>query len=54
MEIMKNGKSYNVSETASKWIIKAMDGKVRLVYELSKSEFKSIDDVQEYFRKLEV
>ncbi len=54
MEIKKNGKTYEVNETSSKWIIKAMDGKVKLVYELSKGDFGNIDDVQEYFRMLEV
>lgn len=54
MEIVKNGKAYEVNETASKWIIRAMDGKVKLKYELSKKDFESIDDVQDYFRTLEV
>ena len=54
MEIVKDGKAYEVNETASKWIIRAMDGKVKLTYELSKQDFESINDVQDYFRTLEV
>lgn len=54
MEIVKDGKAYKVNETASKWIIRAMDGKVKLAYELSKRDFESVDDVQDYFRTLEV
>ncbi len=54
MEIAKDGKVYEVNETASKWIIRAMDGKVKVAYELSKRDFGSIDDVQDYFRTLEV
>lgn len=54
MEIVKDGKAYEVNETASKWIIRAMDGKVKLAYELSKRDFESVDDVQDYFRTLEV
>lgn len=54
MEIAKDGKVYEVNETASKWIIRAMDGKVKLAYELSKRDFESIDDVQNYFGTLEV
>ena len=53
MEITKDGKTYEVKETASKWRIKALDGKVKLTYELSKQDFESIDDVQDYFRTLE-
>ncbi len=53
MEIAKGGKTYEVNETASKWIIRAMDGKVKLTYELSKRDFESIDDVQNYFGTLE-
>lgn len=54
MEITKGGKVYEVNETASKWVIKSMDGKVKLTYELSKRDFESIDDVQDYFRTLEI
>ena len=54
MEIVKDGKVYEVNETASKWIIRAMDGKVKLAYELSKRDFESIDDVQNYFGTLGV
>ncbi len=54
MEITKNGKAYKVDETDLKWIIKAMDGKVKLVYELPKSDFESIDDIREYFENLEI
>lgn len=54
MEITKDGKTYKVDETASKWIIRVMDGKVKLVYELSKQDFENIDDVQGYFRTVEI
>lgn len=54
MEITKDGETYKVNETASKWIVKAMDSKVKLIYELSKNDFESIDDIQEYFRKLDI
>jgi hypothetical protein len=54
MEITKDGNVYEVDETVSKWIIRAMDGKVKLTYELSKRDFESIDEVQDYFRTLEV
>lgn len=54
MEITKNGKVYKVDETDLKWTIKAMDGKVKLVYELPKSDFESVDDVREYFKKLDI
>ena len=54
MEIVKDGKAYEVNETATKWIIRAMDGNVKVAYELSKRDFGSIDDVQDYFRTLEV
>lgn len=54
MKIIKDGKTYEVNEMASKWVIKAMDGKVELKYELPKRDFESIDEVQEYFGKFEV
>lgn len=50
MEIEKNGKMYQVKETSSKWIIKDMDGKVKLSYELSKNEFANLNEVETYFQ----
>ena len=54
MEIEKNGKMYQVKETSLKWIIKAMDGKVKLSYELSKNEFASLNDVETYFQATDI
>lgn len=54
MEIEKNGKIYQVKETSSKQIIKAMDGKVKLSYELSKNEFANQNEVETYFRATDI
>lgn len=54
MEIEKNGKMYQVKETSSKWIIKDMDGKVKLSYELSKNEFANQNEVETYFRATDI
>ena len=54
MEITKDGETYKVNETTSEWIVKAMDGKVKLTYKLSKNDFGSIGDVQKYFRELDI
>lgn len=54
MEIEKNGKVYEVKETSSKWIIKAMDDKVKLLYELSKSDFESLKEAEAFFQKTDI
>ena len=54
MKITKDGKTYKLNETASKWIIKVMDGKVKLTYKLSKNDFGSISDVRKYFKELDI
>lgn len=54
MEITKGGKTYKVNETTSEWVVKAMDGKVKLSYKLSKNDFGSISDVRKYFRELDI
>ncbi len=54
MKIAKNGNTYEAVETVSKWIIKAMDGKVGLKYELSKNDFNSFEEVRDFFEKLKI
>lgn len=54
MEITKDKKTYEVSETASKWIIRAIDGKVKLTYELSKNDFNNFEEARDFFEKLKI
>ena len=53
MQIEKDSKIYDVTETSTKWVIKALDGKVKLNYELSKKDYKTLEEVEEYFQKLD-
>ena len=48
MSIEKNGTTYEVTETAAKWTLKAMDGKVSLSYEVSKKDCETLEELKEY------
>ena len=54
MEIEKNGRIYEVEETQTKWIIKALDGKVKLSYELQKKDFETLEEVEAYFANIDL
>ena len=48
MTVEKNGKSYEVTETATKWTLKAGTGKVALSYEVSKDDCATLEELRQY------
>lgn len=48
MGIEKNGTTYEVKETAAKWTLKALGGKVSLAYEVSKKDCKTLEELKQY------
>ncbi|SEA92840.1 hypothetical protein SAMN05216349_1564 [Oribacterium sp. KHPX15] len=54
MEIVKNGKTYDVMETARKWRIKDQRGKVYISYEVSQKDCATIEDLQKYVDEINI
>lgn len=48
MTVEKNGKSYEVTETATKWQLKTGEGKVKLSYEVSKDDCATLEELRQY------
>lgn len=54
MIVEKNNKSYNVTESDTKWKISLEDGKLSVAFEVSKNDCVAINDVQEYIMNNEI
>ncbi len=54
MEILKNGKTYEVKETSAKWIIKATSGIMDISYDISKKDCETFEDLKKYVEEAEV
>lgn len=54
MKVEKNGKSYDVSETADKWVLKSSSGKVDIKYEVSKRDCTTIEDLQKFITENDI
>lgn len=48
MTIIKDERQYNVTETTTKWVIKVLEGKVSLKYEISKQDCPTFEDLQNF------
>lgn len=48
MTIIKDDRQYNVAETTTKWVIKVLEGKVSLKYEISKKDCPTFEDLQNF------
>ena len=48
MDIIKNGKTYTITECTSKWIIKSTSGKLSVSFDVSKEICKTVNELHEY------
>lgn len=48
MTIIRDERQYNVTETTTKWVIKVLEGKVSLKYEISKQDCPTFEDLQNF------
>ncbi len=54
MEIIKNGKAYEVKESSAKWIVKATSGIMNVSYEVSKTDCETFDDLKRYIEETDI
>lgn len=45
----KNGKEYVVMEYQDKWVLKKVDGRLVVKFELSKLDYPTIEELEAYF-----
>lgn len=48
MDIVKNGKTYSVTECISKWAINSASGKLSVSFDVSKEICKTEDELHDY------
>lgn len=48
MQIEKNGKVYTVTESSTKWTVKAESGKLSIAFDVSKDLCETAGDLREY------
>ena len=46
--IEKGDSKYSVTEYGTKWVVKAVDGKVTLKFNVSKSDCATLDELKDY------
>lgn len=54
MDIVKNGKTYNVTECIGKWVIKSASGKLSVSFDISKEICKTEDELHNYILSNEI
>ena len=54
MEVVKNGKTYEVTETTQKWNIKNKLGIMSISYDVSKKDCATIEELQKYVDETDI
>ena len=54
MEVVKNGKTYEVTETTQKWSIKNKLGIMSISYDVSKKDCATIEELQRYVNETDI
>lgn len=52
--LVKDGKTYEVNETMTKWVIQGQEGKMTIKYELDKKDFETLEEVERYFSETDI
>lgn len=54
MEIIKSGKTFRIEEKSDKWMVKRDADGVKVSYEISKKDCKSLEEVKDYISNSDV